>query len=166
MFLLNAGYFCRIINEIQGPLVEHCKNTLTSFYGDDPQTSDSFGRIINNRHFKYVMNLDASLYFDVSFELNRSITLRGRLPSHRRISGSAKFLPPPIICRKKMWLPSTWVCLQNGSTGNVSDTHQTGSATLIFICCLAQLVAWWPVANGRSYQPRNFIVLLLYDNYR
>jgi len=38
-----------------------------------------------------------------------------------------------------------WVCLRNGSTGNVSETHETGSATylhLVFsvlIVCLAQL---------------------------
>jgi len=43
-----------VLNGLQGPLIEHCKSTLNSFYGDDPQSSDSFGRIVNNRHFKYV----------------------------------------------------------------------------------------------------------------
>jgi len=44
------------MTETQGPLIEHCKNTLTSFYGDDPQASESFGRIVNSHHFKYVVN--------------------------------------------------------------------------------------------------------------
>jgi len=35
--------------------VEHCKNTLKSFYGDEAQESDSYGRIINSRHFKYII---------------------------------------------------------------------------------------------------------------
>jgi len=59
--VLNTDCCCGIINEIQGPLVEHCKNTLMTFFGDDPQTSHSFGRIINNRHFKYVTSLAAHL---------------------------------------------------------------------------------------------------------
>jgi len=69
--LLNTGYCCVVTNEIQGPLVEHCKNTLKSFYGDDPQTSDSFARLVNNRNFKYdiMISFDAQLYLDVSFEL-------------------------------------------------------------------------------------------------
>ena len=51
--------------------MEHCKNTLKSFYGDDPQTSDSFARLVNNRNFKYdiMISFDAQLYLDVSFEL-------------------------------------------------------------------------------------------------
>jgi len=56
-----------VMNEIQGPLVEHCKNTLNSFYGDDPQASDSYGRMVNSHHFKYVMHLDSHLYLHVFF---------------------------------------------------------------------------------------------------
>lgn len=37
---------------LQGPLVERCKNTLQSFYGEDPKSSESLGRIVNGRHFK------------------------------------------------------------------------------------------------------------------
>ena len=51
------------MNETQGPLIEHCKNTLKLFYGDDPQASESFSRIVNGHHFKYVMNLCCHLYF-------------------------------------------------------------------------------------------------------
>lgn len=43
--------------DVQGPLIEHCKSTLKTFYGDDPQTSDSFGRIVNSRHFQRVKSL-------------------------------------------------------------------------------------------------------------
>jgi len=57
---------CDVINEMQGPLVEHCKTTLKSFYGDDPQTSDCFGRMVNNRHFKYVMILGSCLCLYIS----------------------------------------------------------------------------------------------------
>ena len=54
----------------QGPLVEHCKNTLKSFYGDEPQASDSYARIINDHHFKYVTSSDSRLCVRVLYELN------------------------------------------------------------------------------------------------
>jgi len=62
-----------VVNTTQGPLIEHCKNVLRSFYGDDPQASDSFGRIVNSHHFKYVLvvNLCSHLYFHFSVELNQ-----------------------------------------------------------------------------------------------
>lgn len=43
--------------QVQGPLIEHCKKTLTSFYGEDPQKSDSLGRMVNIRHFNRVKSL-------------------------------------------------------------------------------------------------------------
>jgi aldehyde dehydrogenase (NAD+) len=43
--------------DVQGPLVEACKSTLRSFYGEDPQASDSFGRMVNQRHFNRVKSL-------------------------------------------------------------------------------------------------------------
>ena len=51
------------MNKTQGPLIEHCKSTLRAFYGDDPQASENFGRIVNNRHFKYVANFVAICIF-------------------------------------------------------------------------------------------------------
>jgi len=63
---------------MQGPLVEHCKNTLKTFYEDDPQTSESFGRIVNSRHFKYVTSLCGRLHVQNLSELilSRSVSLQ------------------------------------------------------------------------------------------
>lgn len=46
---------------VQGSLIQRCKTVLESFYGSDPKASDSYGRIINNRHFNRVRTmLDAT----------------------------------------------------------------------------------------------------------
>ncbi|XP_041097005.1 aldehyde dehydrogenase family 3 member A2-like isoform X3 [Polyodon spathula] len=42
---------------IQGRVVEGIRHTLLEFYGDDPKTSPDYGRMINKRHFKRVMDL-------------------------------------------------------------------------------------------------------------
>lgn len=59
----NAGQTCIAPDyvlcppSVQGPLVEKCQATLKTFYGADPAESDSFGRIVNNRHFNRVKTL-------------------------------------------------------------------------------------------------------------
>jgi len=63
---LNAGQTCIAPDYVlcdkgvQDRLVEHCKQTLKSFYGDDPKQSDSYGRIINDRHFNRLKSLLAA----------------------------------------------------------------------------------------------------------
>ena len=43
--------------EIQAPLVEAMKASVTKFYGDDIAKCDTYGRIINERHFKRIKKL-------------------------------------------------------------------------------------------------------------
>nr|XP_015223297.1 PREDICTED: fatty aldehyde dehydrogenase-like [Lepisosteus oculatus] len=42
---------------IQDRVVEEIKKSLKEFYGDDPKTSQDYGRIINQRHFKRILSL-------------------------------------------------------------------------------------------------------------
>jgi aldehyde dehydrogenase (NAD+) len=59
----NAGQTCIapdyvLCNKaVQDPLVEKCKETLNAFYGSNPADSDSFGRIVNARHFNRVKTM-------------------------------------------------------------------------------------------------------------
>lgn len=43
--------------EIQAPLVEAMKASVKKFYGEDIAKSDSYGRIINDKHFKRIQRL-------------------------------------------------------------------------------------------------------------
>ena len=59
----NAGQTCvapdyiLCSQEMQERLVPALQNAITRFYGDDPQTSPSLGRIINQKHFKRLQGL-------------------------------------------------------------------------------------------------------------
>ncbi|HYB97719.1 MAG TPA: aldehyde dehydrogenase family protein [Candidatus Limnocylindrales bacterium] len=52
----NAGQTCTapdyvlVHSEVEEELVEKLKETLAEFYGDDPKASDSYGRIVGDRH--------------------------------------------------------------------------------------------------------------------
>ena len=62
----NAGQTCTapdyvlVFKDVAGPFLEHLKETLLQFYGDDPQKSPDYGRIINTRHFDRLTALLAS----------------------------------------------------------------------------------------------------------
>jgi aldehyde dehydrogenase (NAD+) len=55
---LNSGQICvspdyvLIDAEIKDEFVRHCKKWLELYYGDHPETSDSYGRIVTKKHFK------------------------------------------------------------------------------------------------------------------
>ncbi|XP_076412563.1 aldehyde dehydrogenase family 3 member B1 isoform X2 [Peromyscus maniculatus bairdii] len=59
----NAGQTCvapdyiLCSQEMQERLVPALQNAITRFYGDNPQTSPSLGRIINQKHFKRLQGL-------------------------------------------------------------------------------------------------------------
>ncbi|CAO2584115.1 Aldehyde dehydrogenase family 3 member B3 [Lemmus lemmus] len=59
----NAGQTCvapdyiLCSQEMQEQLVPALQNAITRFYGDNPQTSPSLGRIINQKHFKRLQGL-------------------------------------------------------------------------------------------------------------
>src|SRR3954447_6313732 len=62
----NAGQTCTapdyvlVFKDAAQQFREHLKETLLSFYGDDPQTSPDYGRIINTHHFDRLTALLAS----------------------------------------------------------------------------------------------------------
>ena len=65
---LNAGQTCIAPDYVLCPpgkidqFVKFCKQTATKYYGENPQLSSDFGRIINDRHFQYVLCLDIHIY--------------------------------------------------------------------------------------------------------
>ncbi len=62
----NAGQTCTapdyilVFKDVAGPFLEHLKETVIDFYGDDPQKSPDYGRIVNLRHFDRLTALLAS----------------------------------------------------------------------------------------------------------
>jgi aldehyde dehydrogenase (NAD+) len=60
---LNAGQTCvapdyvLVDEKVKPAFVDALGTAITSFYGDDPQTSDSYGRIITARHFDRLSGL-------------------------------------------------------------------------------------------------------------
>jgi len=54
---LNAGQTCiapdyiLVDNSVKAKLIDGIADAIKDFYGDDPKTSDSYGRIVSDRHF-------------------------------------------------------------------------------------------------------------------
>src|SRR5438270_92921 len=59
----NAGQTCTapdyvlVFKDIAKPFLEHLKASLLHFYGDDPQRSPDYGRIVSTRHFDRLVGL-------------------------------------------------------------------------------------------------------------
>jgi aldehyde dehydrogenase (NAD+) len=55
---LNSGQICvspdyvLIDAEIKDEFIEHCKKWIKTYYGETPETSDSYGKIVTKKHFK------------------------------------------------------------------------------------------------------------------
>jgi acyl-CoA reductase-like NAD-dependent aldehyde dehydrogenase len=62
----NAGQTCTapdyvlVVKDVAGPFLDHLKETLIQFYGEDPQASTDYCRIINQHHFDRLTGLLAS----------------------------------------------------------------------------------------------------------
>src|SRR5262244_2976078 len=62
----NAGQTCTapdyvlVFNDVARPFLEHLKETIVQFYGEDPQKSADYGRIVSDRHFDRLVGLLAS----------------------------------------------------------------------------------------------------------
>src|SRR5438477_1642625 len=62
----NAGQTCTapdylmVFKDVAKPFLEHLKESILHFYGDDPQKSPDYGRIVNTRHFDRLVGLLAS----------------------------------------------------------------------------------------------------------
>jgi acyl-CoA reductase-like NAD-dependent aldehyde dehydrogenase len=59
----NAGQTCTapdyvlVFKDVAKPFLEHLKQSLLHFYGDDPQKSPDYGRIVSTRHFDRLAGL-------------------------------------------------------------------------------------------------------------
>jgi len=64
--LSNAGQTCTapdyvlVSNDVARPFLQHLKEAIVRLYGDDPQRSADYGRIVNERHFDRLVRLLAS----------------------------------------------------------------------------------------------------------
>src|SRR3954454_24594017 len=62
----NAGQTCTapdyvlVFEDVAEPFLEHLKESILHFYGDEPQKSPDYGRIVNTRHFDRLTALLAS----------------------------------------------------------------------------------------------------------
>jgi aldehyde dehydrogenase (NAD+) len=60
---MNCGQTCTapdyvlVFKDVAAEFVEHLKETLREFYGEDPQKSPDYGRIVSNGHFDRLMRL-------------------------------------------------------------------------------------------------------------
>jgi aldehyde dehydrogenase (NAD+) len=60
---MNAGQTCiapdyvLVHEKVENELLAQMKQAVREFYGDDPRTSADFGRIVNQRHYRRLMNL-------------------------------------------------------------------------------------------------------------
>ncbi len=63
---VNAGQTCTapdyvlVFKDVAGAFLGHLKETLLQFYGEDPQKSPDYGRIVSSRHFDRLTDLLAS----------------------------------------------------------------------------------------------------------
>jgi aldehyde dehydrogenase (NAD+) len=67
---MNAGQTCvapdfvMVDRRIRGPLIEGLQRAIREFYGDDPQKSPDYGRIVNRRHFDRLIGYAPSAKHD------------------------------------------------------------------------------------------------------
>src|SRR5262249_47294831 len=74
----NAGQTCTapdyvlVLKDVAKAFMEHLKEAIFHFYGDDPQKSPDYGRIISDRHFDRLMDMLASGTIDHGGQYDRS----------------------------------------------------------------------------------------------
>jgi acyl-CoA reductase-like NAD-dependent aldehyde dehydrogenase len=74
----NAGQTCTapdyivVFKDVARPFLEHLKEAIRHFYGDDPQKSPDYGRIVNTHHFDRLVGLLASETIYHGGRLNRA----------------------------------------------------------------------------------------------
>ena len=85
---VNSGQTCiapdyvLCVDSIQDRFIEACKKTMDVFYGENPEKSESLGRMINERHFNRVKSLMLS---------------GGRIVQGGKSDEKTKFIEPTII---------------------------------------------------------------------
>lgn len=87
---LNAGQICiapdyALVHEsVEEALVQEMQTTLRSWYGEDASASDSFGRIVNQAHFRRIRRLIDTADGEV-------------LQPQGKMEEASKFIPPTLI---------------------------------------------------------------------
>lgn len=93
---LNAGQICVspdyvIVDEsIKTNFIEACKKHLKQFYTEQPKTSNSYARIVTNKHFERLSN-----HLKNAEKLNATIEVGGELDA------DSKYIAPTIISNLK-----------------------------------------------------------------
>ena len=73
--LINSGQSCiapdyvLIHKSVEEKFIEQYRKVVTSMLGENPQTSDSYARIINERHFDRISKLMEVSFFRFVFHL-------------------------------------------------------------------------------------------------
>ncbi|WP_299109202.1 aldehyde dehydrogenase family protein [uncultured Winogradskyella sp.] len=89
---LNCGQICvspdyvLIDESIKTEFIQSCKKWLHIFYNDNPKTSDSYGRIVTNKHFERLNS-----YLENAKTLNAKFEVGGETDS------TSKYIEPTII---------------------------------------------------------------------
>ena len=89
---LNCGQICvspdyvLIDESIKVEFIESCKKWLQTFYNDNPKASDSYGRIVTDKHFERLNSY-----------LENAKTLKAKFEVGGQTDGSSKYIEPTII---------------------------------------------------------------------
>lgn len=89
---LNCGQICvspdyvLIDESIKVEFIQSCKKWLQTYYNDSPKTSDSYGRIVTDKHFKRLNTyLENAKALDATFEVGR------------QTDSTSKYIEPTLI---------------------------------------------------------------------
>jgi len=86
----NAGQICTspdyalVHKDVEPELVAECQKALKEFYGADAKESPSFGRIINQNHFRRIKELISTSGGEI-------------LPQQGQMDEASKFIPPTLV---------------------------------------------------------------------
>lgn len=89
---LNTGQICvapdyvLIDESIKVEFIECCKKWLQTFYNDNPKTSDSYGRIVTDKHYERLNS-----YLENAKTLNAKFEVGGQT------DGTSKYIEPTLI---------------------------------------------------------------------
>ncbi len=89
---LNCGQICvapdylLIDEKVKSPFMEHCKKWLVHYYGEDPETSESYGRIVTDRHFRRLQS-----------QLEEAMKMDARVLVGGETDASNRYISPTII---------------------------------------------------------------------
>jgi aldehyde dehydrogenase (NAD+) len=101
----NAGQTCTapdyvlVFEDVAKPFLQHLKESIRHFYGDQPQKSPDYGRIVSERHFDRLVGLLAS----------------GTVYHGGQHDRSDKFIAPTVLAN----VPPDWPVMQEEIFGSI-----------------------------------------------